>query len=75
MVRQAGRRIEIMAAVGITPENAREIRDKTGVRDIHVGSGANASAPPLPPGGTFQGKAQRMVDADRVSRIVKTLKH
>lgn len=74
MVLRAARRIEIMAGVGITADNAREIRDRTGVKDIHVGSGAN-----MPPGrqadrtGPFGTYARRIVDPERVSRIVATL--
>lgn len=75
MVLRAARRIEIMAGVGITVENAREIRDRTGVRNIHVGSGANvpyvrsADQP-----GLFGTYSRRLVDTERVSRIVESLK-
>ena len=76
MVLRAAHRIEIMAGVGITVENAREIRDRTDVRDIHVGSGANV--PPVRPAGQpglFGSHSRRIVDPERVSRIVESLKH
>jgi copper homeostasis protein len=73
LVTQGNGRIEVMAGVGISTENAREIRDKTGVRDIHVGSGATTSAHEGIPGGLFRTGERRVVDADKVSRIVKTL--
>lgn len=73
LVMQGNGRIEVMAGVGITTENAREIRDKTGVRDIHVGSGATTPAHEGVPGGLFRTGERRVVDADRVSRIVEAL--
>lgn len=73
LVTHSNGRIDIMAGVGITAGNAREIRDRTGVRDIHVGSGATTSAQDENPGGLFRTGERRVVNADSVSRIVETL--
>jgi copper homeostasis protein len=74
LVTQSNGRIEIMAGVGITAGNAREIRDATGVRDIHVGSGANAPAREAVPGGLFRTGDRRLVDSEKVARILEILK-
>ncbi len=74
LVQQGAGRIAIMAGVGINVGNAREIRDRTGVRDIHVGSGANAPLPPSPTGEPFGGRGGAIADADRVAHIVETLR-
>jgi copper homeostasis protein CutC len=74
LVTQSNGRIEVMAGVGITAENAREIRDRSGVRDIHVGSGATRPAHEAIPGGLFRTGERKVVDADKVSRIVETLR-
>jgi copper homeostasis protein len=74
LVTQASGRIEIMAGVGITADNVRKIRNTTGVKDIHVGSGVNAPAGQATQGGLFRGGAQRIVDPGRVSRIVDLLR-
>ncbi len=74
LILQASGRIEIMAGVGITAGNAREIREKTGVRDIHVGSGATSPAHEEISGGLFRTGERRVVDADKVSRIIEALR-
>jgi copper homeostasis protein len=73
LAQQAGDRIKIMAGVGITAENAREIRDRTGVREIHVGSGVTNRV-------TGSGKAEhspaatyRLVDSAKVARVIEAL--
>jgi copper homeostasis protein len=37
LVRRSGDRLIIMPGGGVTPENAREVVERTGVREIHVG--------------------------------------
>ncbi|RPH37290.1 copper homeostasis protein CutC [bacterium] len=75
LVKNGGGRIQVMAGGGITAENAREIRDKTGVREIHVGSGASRRVSASSRSGLFAAGSCRTVDSTRVTRIVEALRN
>jgi copper homeostasis protein len=74
LVKQSSGRIQVMAGVGINADNARDIRDKTGVREIHVGSGASEPVNGVTPGGLFAPGSRRMVSAVTVARIIEVLR-
>ena len=75
LVKQGSGRIQVMAGVGITADNARDIRDKTGVQEIHVGSGASEPVNGVAPGGLFAPGSTRTVSAVKVARIIEVLRH
>jgi copper homeostasis protein len=75
LVKQSSGRIRVMAGVGINADNARDIRDKTGVQEIHVGSGASEPVSGVTPGGLFAPGSRRTVSAVKVARIIEVLRH
>jgi copper homeostasis protein len=73
LVQKSNGRIQIMAGVGVTVENAKEIRDRTGVRDIHVGSGASERVSQSRSGALSPAGSYRIVNSDKVARIVRAV--
>jgi copper homeostasis protein len=72
LVQQSNGRIQIMAGVGVTVDNAKETRERTGVRDIHVGSGASERANRSGSAALSLG-SYRIVNSDKVARIVSAV--
>jgi copper homeostasis protein len=75
LVEQGKGRIQIMAGAGITAENARDIRDKTGVGEIHVGAGASEREGERSSDSPFAVGLYRTVSARKVARIVEVLRN
>ena len=80
LVRQAENRIVVMAGGGITPENAREIVQRTGIREIHAGLRSTVQSPMrfrnhnICLGPTGYGAYERIVvKEDRVRQLVSEL--
>ena len=74
LVKQAGGRMRIMPGGGITAGNIRELRDGTGAREIHVGTGVSDRVNMRAPGGLFPAVSSRTVNADKVARVVHLLR-
>jgi copper homeostasis protein len=83
MTRYAAGRIEILPGAGINPDNARELIEKTGCRQIHLSmhkliEDRSASANP---GINFTGTVPppedrfKMIDGDKLARFTNSLKN
>ena len=80
LARQAGNRIVVMAGGGVSPESAREIVKRTGVREIHAGLRSTVQSPmhfrnyKTSLGPTGYGAYERIVvKEDRVRHLVREL--
>ncbi len=80
LVQQAGTRIVIMAGSGIKAENARDLVEQTGVREIHVGLRSSLPSPmrfrnPRVSMGTAEGREyqRQVVLQEDVRRLVRAL--
>jgi copper homeostasis protein len=75
LVQKGERRIQIMAGAGITIGNAKQVRDGTGVQEIHVGAGASDPVSTAESDNRFRGIPYRRVNTDKVARIVDALRN
>ena len=71
LVQKAAGRVSIMAGSGINMGNVRTILERTGVKEIHVGTGVTREVEPA--NGSMFDAARRVVDPEKVTELVAEL--